>query len=252
MNGLIYAARNKITGKQYVGQTVQGFEKRKAQHISDALAEKDKSHFHNSIRTYGEEAFEWAIIVEGIENQRSLNELEMYWIKELNTFNTGYNLTTGGEGYTVTEEARKKRSKAQKGKHHTEETRKKISKSQKGEKNSNWGKHFTEEARKKISEAQKDKWKDEEYRKKMSEARKGLFIGEKHPQARAVYQLDKITKEIIIEFPYIREAERKTGVANSSISKCCTGKRKSAGGFCWCYVEDYEKLYGKDKSQTIS
>jgi hypothetical protein len=37
----------------------------------------------------------------------------------------------------------------------------------------------------------------------------------------------------IKEFPSMMEAWRSTGVSWANISKCCQGKRKSAGGFCW-------------------
>lgn len=37
----------------------------------------------------------------------------------------------------------------------------------------------------------------------------------------------------IKEFPSIMEAWRSTGINWANISKCCQGKRKSAGGFCW-------------------
>jgi hypothetical protein len=50
-----------------------------------------------------------------------------------------------------------------------------------------------------------------------------------------VLKIDRYTGKILEEFPSIREAEKKTGVANQSISKCCKGKLKSAGGFAWRY-----------------
>ena len=39
----------------------------------------------------------------------------------------------------------------------------------------------------------------------------------------------------INEYPSIRDAERKTKVVRSNITKCCKGKVKSAGGFIWKY-----------------
>ena len=35
-----------------------------------------------------------------------------------------------------------------------------------------------------------------------------------------------------------REAERQTGINQSSISKCCKGKQKTAMGYHWEYVEE--------------
>lgn len=42
------------------------------------------------------------------------------------------------------------------------------------------------------------------------------------------------------EYPSIKEAERVTGIAHSSISKVCKGKLKTAGGYIWCYEEGGE------------
>lgn len=51
---------------------------------------------------------------------------------------------------------------------------------------------------------------------------------------KSVVQLDKNGK-IINTFKSIREAERMTGIDSSGIAKCCKGKRKIAGGYCWRY-----------------
>ena len=40
---------------------------------------------------------------------------------------------------------------------------------------------------------------------------------------------------LILEFASSREAERETGIAQSSIIKCCKGKMNSCGGFYWMY-----------------
>ena len=121
INGIIYVAENTVNGKRYVGQTVQGLEKRQAHHKKDSEVCDFK--FYRAVQKYGWDSFTWAVIVEGIENIDSLNSLEKYWIKELDTFENGYNSTTGGEGHLV-----------------TEETKRKISESQKGEKAHSWGK----------------------------------------------------------------------------------------------------------------
>lgn len=49
-----------------------------------------------------------------------------------------------------------------------------------------------------------------------------------------IIQYDK-EMNFIQEFPSIGEAVRKTGVYRSNISKCCSMKIKSAGGFIWRY-----------------
>lgn len=58
-----------------------------------------------------------------------------------------------------------------------------------------------------------------------------------HPKlSKPVLQFTK--DEIFVnEYPSIKEVERQTGIANQSISACCIGKRKSAGGSVWKYKE---------------
>lgn len=58
--------------------------------------------------------------------------------------------------------------------------------------------------------------------------------------SKAIYQINKETLEIIQTFNSARDAERITGINNSNISQVCQGKRKTAGGFIWCFAkEDY-------------
>lgn len=47
------------------------------------------------------------------------------------------------------------------------------------------------------------------------------------------YSLDGI---YIATYKSIKEAERTTGIAHGDISRCCLGKRLSAGGFIWKFV----------------
>ena len=47
-----------------------------------------------------------------------------------------------------------------------------------------------------------------------------------------VIQLD-LNDNVLNEFESMKQAEQETGVDESSISRCCNEKRKSAGGFKW-------------------
>lgn len=159
---IIYKATNKINGKKYVGQTVFSLEKRRCQHINDALSNKDTYYFHNALRKHGPDNFEWTILHEcGVIEE--LNMLEMYYIRLYNTFEKGYNLTLGGDGMVGFE--------------HSEESKKKMSDAQKGSKNHNYGKTFSEKHRRKMSEAQVGKYFSEKTRKKISRARTGKCVG---------------------------------------------------------------------------
>lgn len=53
--------------------------------------------------------------------------------------------------------------------------------------------------------------------------------------SKQVQMFDKSTGEFLATFPSLHEAERVTGIAQSHISACCHGKRKSAGGYVWKY-----------------
>lgn len=53
---------------------------------------------------------------------------------------------------------------------------------------------------------------------------------------RKVCQYD-LKDNIINIFDSQREASDKTGTCRSSITRCCTGNRKTAGGFKWKYLE---------------
>ena len=94
---IIYLVTNKINNKKYIGQTIRPLQERKQQHISSA---NNKSTYllHRAIRKHGEENFTWEIVKECV-SINELNELEVFYIKEYETFGEkGYNLTNGGHG----------------------------------------------------------------------------------------------------------------------------------------------------------
>lgn len=61
------------------------------------------------------------------------------------------------------------------------------------------------------------------------------------PKFRAIVQLD-LNGNFIAEYKQVKNASLETGIDSTHISSCCTGKRKSTGGFRWMYKEDYDKL----------
>ena len=60
--------------------------------------------------------------------------------------------------------------------------------------------------------------------------------GEKNHLSKTVYQYS-MEYSLVTEFSGIRDAERILSIDSSSISKCCNGKQKSAGGFKWSYIK---------------
>lgn len=65
-----------------------------------------------------------------------------------------------------------------------------------------------------------------------------------------VYQYD-LDGNFITEYPSLSEAERVTGISNSSISACCKGKQLYTGEFQWSYTK-VNKMPKIDKHQLIS
>ena len=54
--------------------------------------------------------------------------------------------------------------------------------------------------------------------------------------AKPVLQLDKQTGEVIRKWECAADVERELGFNHGSISACCHGKLKSAGGFKWQFA----------------
>lgn len=95
---LIYKATSATTGKVYIGQTSQSLQERISQHNSHAYGHQYNYHFHNAIRKYGAEDFDYEIIEDNITSKEVLNEREKYWISYYNSYYEGYNSTMGGDG----------------------------------------------------------------------------------------------------------------------------------------------------------
>ena len=161
------------------------------------------------------------------------------------------------------EEARKKMSEALKGKSHgplSEEHKAKL-------RESHIGVHPSEESKRKNSESHKGKKASEETRKKMSEALKGKSRGPLSEEHKAKLRESHLGKKLsddskkkisqanmnnpnnskpvrqfteegrlIDEYPSISEASRRTGINNSNIWACLTGRRKTAGKYFWEYA----------------
>ena len=56
----------------------------------------------------------------------------------------------------------------------------------------------------------------------------------KAKRSKAVLQYDK-SGNLVSEWPSVLEVQRQTGFVQSSISRCCLGKHKSAYGYIWKY-----------------
>ena len=99
--GYIYMIQNKINKKAYVGQTRQKPQDRWKDHINIAKSNSSESKrrsyaIHRAIRKYGVENFDFCILEE-VDNYL-LDQREIYWIQEKDSYHNGYNETLGGAG----------------------------------------------------------------------------------------------------------------------------------------------------------
>ena len=93
----IYKITNKITGKSYIGQSVN-IATRWSAHKSTSRSEDtlDGNELHKDILTLGIDNFSFEVIEETTIDK--LDEREIYWIQYYNTYYNGYNRTLGGNG----------------------------------------------------------------------------------------------------------------------------------------------------------
>ena len=158
------------------------------------------------------------------------------------------------KGVPKSESTKKAIGEALKGVPKSESTKKAISDAKKGVTLSDAHKKAISDAKKGVtlSDAHKKAISDakkgvqmgplsEDHKKAISDALKGIPKSEAHKKAIAEAQSKKImqltkSREFIREWQSACEAERELGIAQTNISKCCNGIRKSAGGYVWKYA----------------
>lgn len=93
----IYVITNQINNKQYVGKTIFSIQKRWNEH-KQALFRKrnEKRPLYEAMSKYGIDNFKIEELEECLPDEANIQE--QYWIKKLNTFHNGYNVTLGGDG----------------------------------------------------------------------------------------------------------------------------------------------------------
>lgn len=98
--GYIYKIVNDINDKIYIGQTIKSLARRFYQHCYMSEYKENPTTYNTqlsqAIRKYGKEHFS----IEQIEecNLECLDEREQYWINYYQSYQNGYNATTGGKG----------------------------------------------------------------------------------------------------------------------------------------------------------
>lgn len=95
----IYGIHNKVNDKWYVGQS-KDIKKRNNGEFCNLLNGKfhswgENHHIVNAVKKYGIRSFEW-VVLEECEIDK-LDEREIFWIKEKDSYKNGYNQTLGGQ-----------------------------------------------------------------------------------------------------------------------------------------------------------
>ena len=156
--------------------------------------------------------YEVDVLIEGISWEKAC-EIEVGMIASYGRSDKGLgtlvNMTDGGDGVKNPSEERRSRMTGANSPTKRAEVRKKMSDSKSGEKHPNWNKPRYKNA--------------------------GLA-------SKAVVQLDKQSEKLLKSYNSIAEATKQVNVNYGNISRCCNGKLKSAGGFKWKSLIDYNNL----------
>jgi group I intron endonuclease len=114
---IIYEAINKKNGKVYIGLTTQSLEKRKGSHLRSAKAGSNM-HFHKALRKYGEDGFEWNVVLicsslKSLYDKEklliSLEEPEMRYNKSLGGEHSAYGMKHSDQTKAICKQATEKR-----------------------------------------------------------------------------------------------------------------------------------------------
>lgn len=219
----IYILEHPITKEiRYVGKTLQTLSIRLSMHISEAKSKRYKNHKNSWIQSLLKNNLEPIIVLlDELPNTPEWEWLERYWISQFKSWGFNLtNLTDGGDGNK--NQIRSLES---------------IIK-------------FKETIKRKILSGEIN------YKKRSIKTSKALF-GSKHSEItkqklrdinlgkkQSLESILKRTKggvlqyknnKLINKFISLTEASNKTGLNRGNIASVCSGRRKTCGGYTWCY-----------------
>lgn len=239
----IYKCTCVSNGCSYIGQA-RFLLKRKQQHISELRHNKHyNTHFQRAWNKYGEENFTWEVLE--LCEEDKLNDREIHWIAQFDSYKNGFNQTIGGDGTrghkrseewilahskitkdSWTDERRDEQRERMLGKNNpmygkTGELNPAFGRNMSGENNPSYGKHHTEEAKEKNRQA---------------------HLGKNNVNSKPVICVE--TNEL---FWSSGEAGRNKQCDSASIGRVCKGIRlKTCGGYHWRYATQEEiELYNQ-------
>lgn len=233
--GYLYKITNNLNGMIYIGQKRGKPEKSKMYYGSEIWIKR-------SINKHGKENFKKDVLCK-CYTKESLNKKEIFYIDLYRKMNyLLYNIADGGLGNG----GKYGEDNPFYGKKHSKETKEMWSKKRKGmmsgsmnpnyggknlvgKQNPFYGKKHTDETKKLLNKKLSGK-NNYNYGKR----------GPKHcPWCRTILQINKKTDEIIKVHYSVKEAGESIGKPSKDLSRCLTGKRKTAHGFKWKYAPRY-------------
>lgn len=216
----IYKITHRYNGKSYIGQSIH-IEERWKEHLRG----KGNQPLHEAILKDGINYFKFEILE--LCPKEELFEKEKYWISYYDTYNHGYNLNDGSNNHMYATEKTKKEIFC----YDLEGNfiKKYLSLSD-AERDTNIDNSNISRAAKTNGRTKNYQW-SYTYVKKMTPYKRHTGNVGKN-SGKAINQYDKNMK-FIKEYPSAKEAERITGINNSSINQVCNFKRKTAGGYIW-------------------
>lgn len=93
----IYIIENLLNHRKYIGFTTASLQHRWRQHVYDSK-KQSQFYLHRAIRRYGKESFSIIEIYSSKDIDHTLHVMEPFFIKQFDTYETGYNMTLGGDG----------------------------------------------------------------------------------------------------------------------------------------------------------
>ena len=95
----IYKITNDINNKIYIGQTSRSIQERWKEHINSYKIDTLNRPLYNAMKKYGKEHFHIELIEEC--DNKIVSEREQFWIYAYNSYYEGYNATIGGDGRSI-------------------------------------------------------------------------------------------------------------------------------------------------------
>lgn len=231
MIGYIYIISCKVNGKNYIGQVTHDYNRRFRRHLRTAFKTKRSVRnckFYRAIRKYGPENFSVQCLDqkefdEITECVKWLDEREIFFIKKFDSYENGYNSTTGGHnGYEFTEETLYKMGSGNRGRKLSEEEIEKRIAPLRGRKQ-------TQEEIERRTVKLRGRTRTPEQCKRISDSLKGRAgVGKK-----IVYQYkDNV---LLNTYSSLAESALKTGIGIGRINRCCLGQISCVDGYEFTY-----------------